>query len=95
MRQGCTVLHVCCGYGHDACVGCGGRRGQDMVGDWSEGGDVKKRAPSCVYQRRVGQVRAGGGACVAVPAWCTWHGGTAWLGVARHVCGCGVGCCLW
>jgi hypothetical protein len=53
------------------------------------GGDVKKRAPSCVYQRREGQVRAGGVACVAVPAWCTWHGGTAWLGVARHVDGCG------
>ena len=30
------------------------------------GGDVRKRAPSCVYQRREGQVRAGGGACVAV-----------------------------
>ncbi len=59
------------------------------------GGDVKKRAPSCVYPRREGQVRAGGGACVAVAAWCTWHGGTAWLGVARHVDGCGVGCCVW
>ena len=59
------------------------------------GGDVKKRAPSCVYRRREGQVRAVGGACVAVPAWCTWHGGTAWLGVARDVDGCGVGCCVW
>ena len=44
-----------------------------------EGGEMKKRAPSCVYRRREGQVRAGGVACVAVPAWCTWHGGTAWL----------------
>ena len=58
------------------------------------GGDVKKRAPSCVYQRREGQVRAVVGACVTVAAWCTWHGGTAWLGVARHVDGCGVGCCV-
>ncbi len=41
------------------------------------GGDVKKMAPSCVYRRREGQVRAVGGACVAVPVWCTWHGGTA------------------
>ena len=59
------------------------------------GGDVKKRAPSCVYQRCEVQVRAVGVACVAVPAWCTWHGGTAWLGVARHVDGCGVVCCVW
>jgi hypothetical protein len=58
------------------------------------GGDVKNRAPSCVYRRREGQVRAGGGARVVLPAWCTWHGGTAWLGVARHVDGCGVGCCV-
>ena len=59
------------------------------------GGDVKKRAPSCVYRRCEGQVRAGGVVCVAVAAWCTWHGGAAWLGVARHVGGCGVGCCVW
>ena len=59
------------------------------------GGDVKKRAPSCVYRRREGQVRAVDGACAAVAAWCTWHGGAAWLGVARHVDGCGVGCCVW
>ncbi len=59
------------------------------------GGDVKKRALSCVYRRREGQVRVGGVACVAVRAWCTWHGGAAWLGVARHVDGCGVGCCVW
>ena len=62
------------------------------------GGDVKKfkkRAPSCVYRRREGQVSVGDGACVAVAAWCTWYGGAAWLGVARHVDGCGVGCCVW
>ena len=59
------------------------------------GGDVKKRAPSCVYQRREGQVRAGGVVWVAVAAWCTWHGGAAWLGVTRHVGGCGVVCCVW
>ncbi len=98
MRQGCLVLLVYCGYGHDVCVGCGGRRGQDMVGVGASascgGGDVKKRAPSCVYQRREGQVRAGGGVCAAVPAWCTWHGGTAWLGVARRVDGWCVGCCV-
>ena len=35
------------------------------------GADVKKRAPSCVYQRREGQVRAGDCARVAVAAWCT------------------------
>ncbi len=57
--------------------------------------ELEKRAPPCVYRRREGQVRAEGGACVAVPAWCTWHGGTAWLGVARHVDGYGVGCCVW
>ncbi len=43
---------------------------------------MKKRAPSCVYRHREGQVRDGGGARAAVAAWCTWHGGTAWLGVA-------------
>ncbi len=59
------------------------------------GGELKKRAPSCVYRRREGQVRDGGGACVAVAAWCTWNGGTAWMGVARHMDGCGVGCCVW
>ena len=51
------------------------------------GAELKKRAPSRVYQRREGQVRAGGDARVAVAVWCTWHGGTAWLGVARHVVG--------
>ena len=99
VRQGCLVSLVCCEHGHDVCVGCGGRRGQDMVGVGASasrgGGDVKKRAPSCVYRRREGQVRAVGSACVTVPAWCTWHGGTAWLGVARHVDGCCVGCCVW
>ena len=99
VRQRCLVWLVCCVYDRDACVGCGGRRGQDMVGVGASasgrGGDVKKRAPSCVYRRREGQVRAEGGACVVVAAWCTWHGGTAWLGVARHVDGCGVGCCVW
>jgi len=99
VRQGCLVWLVCGEHGHDACVGCGGRRGQDMVGVGASasrgGGDVKKRAPSCVYRRREGQVRAVGSACAAVAAWCTWHGGTAWLGVARHVDGCGVGCCVW
>ncbi len=99
VRQGCLVWLVCGKYGHDACVGRGGRCGQDMVGVATSvsrgGGDMKKRAPSCVYQRREGQVRAGDVACVVVPAWCTWHGGTAWLGVARHVGGCGVGCCVW
>ena len=99
VRQGCLVWFVCCLYGHDACVGCGGRRGQDMVGvgaSASRGGcDLKKRASSCVYRRREGQVRAVGSACAAVAAWCTWNGGAAWLGVARHVDGCGVGCCVW
>ena len=99
VREGCLVWLVCCGFDHDVCVGCGGRRGQDMVGVGTSvrrgGGDVKKWAPTCVYQRREGQVRAGGVACVAVPAWCTCHWGTAWLGVARRVGGCGMGCCVW
>ncbi len=98
VRQGYLVSVVCGELGHDACVGCGGRRGQDVGGGGASasrgGGDVKKRAPSCVYQRREGQVRDGGGACVAVAAWCTWHGGTVWLGAARHVDGCGVGRCV-
>ncbi len=58
------------------------------------GAELEKRAPSCVYRRCEGQVRDGGGARVAVAAWCTWHGGTAWLSAARHVDGCGVGCCV-
>ena len=98
VRQGCLVWVVCGVYDRDACVGCGGRRGQDMVGVGASvrrgGGDVKKRAPSCVYRRREGQVRDGGGARAVVAAWCTWHGGTAWLVVARHVDGCGVGRCV-
>ncbi len=100
MRQGCLVLHICCVHGHDACVGCGDRREQDMVVAWNihksrGGGEIKKSAPSCVHRRREGQVRAGGVACVAVPAWCTCHGRTAWLGAARRVDGCGLGCCVW
>ncbi len=99
VRQGCLVSVVCCELGHDVCVGCGGRRGQDVVGVGTSvsrgGGTVKKRAPSCVYRRREGEVRAGSVACVAVPVWCTCHGGTAWLGVARHVGGCSVVCCVW
>ncbi len=99
VRQGCLVMHVCCGDGYDAYVGCGGRRGQDMVGvgaSVSRGGaELKKRGPSRVHQRREGQVRAGGDARVAVAVWCTWHGGTAWLGVTRHVDGYGVVCCVW
>ncbi len=99
VRQVCLVSLVYCGYGHDECVGCGGRREQDMVGVGASasgrGGDVKKRAPSCVYQRHEGQVRAGGGGYVAVCVQFTWHGGTAWLGVARHVGGCGVGRSVW
>ena len=63
VRQRCLVWLVCGEHGHDACVGCGGRRGQDMVGVGASasrgGGDVKKRAPSCVYRRCEGQVRAG------------------------------------
>ncbi len=97
--QGCLVWLVCCVHGHGVCVGCGGRREQDMVGVGTSvsrrDGDVRKGAPSFVYRRREGQVRTGGGSCVAVPAWCTWHGRTAWLGVARHVDGCGLGCCVW
>jgi hypothetical protein len=98
VRQGCLVLHVCCVHDRGACVGRGGRRGQDMVGVGASasrgGGDVKKRTPSCVYRRREGQVRAGDCARVAVAAWCTLHGGTAWLGVARHVDGCDVVSCV-
>jgi hypothetical protein len=37
--QGCLVSVVCGEHGHDACVGCGGRRGQDVDGTWS----VRKR----------------------------------------------------
>ncbi len=61
---------------------------------WRGGEQLKKRAPSRVYRRREGQVRDGGGARASVPAWCTWHGGTVWLGVARHVDGWCVGCCV-
>ena len=35
VMQRCLVWLVCGEHGHDACVGCGGRRGQDMVGAWS------------------------------------------------------------
>ncbi len=35
VRQGCLVSVVYCGNGHDACVGCGGRRGQDVGGAWN------------------------------------------------------------
>ena len=35
VRQGCLVWHVCCGYGHDTCVRCGARRGQDVGGAWN------------------------------------------------------------
>ena len=35
VRQRCLVWLVCCVYDHDACVGCGGRRGQDVGGAWN------------------------------------------------------------
>ena len=35
VRQGCLVSVVCCEHGRDACVGCGGRRGQEEHGAWS------------------------------------------------------------
>ena len=64
VRQRCLVWLVCGEHGHDACVGCGGRRGQDVVGL----GTSVSRGGGDVYRRREGQVRAGIGACVAVPA---------------------------
>jgi hypothetical protein len=75
VMQGCLVWLVRCEHDHDACVECGGRRGQDVGGAWN----VRKprrwlreeKGPSCVYQCRERQVRAGGGACAAVAAWCT------------------------
>ena len=35
VRQGCLVWLVCCELGHDACVGCGGRRGEGVGGAWN------------------------------------------------------------
>ena len=35
VRQRCLVWLVCCVYDRDACVGCGGRRGQDVGGAWN------------------------------------------------------------
>ena len=35
VRQRCLVSVVFGEHGHDACVGWGGRRGQDMVGAWN------------------------------------------------------------
>ncbi len=92
---GLFVVDMVMMYAWDVVAGAGRTRAGLGSSVSRGGGDVKKRAPSCVYRRREGQVRAVVGACVAVPASCTWHGGTAWLGVARHVNGCRVGCCVW
>ncbi len=35
VRQGCLVWLVCCVHDRDACVECGGRRGQDVGGAWN------------------------------------------------------------
>ena len=56
VRQGCLVWFVCCLYGHDACVGCGDRRGQDVGGAWN----VRK-------PRRCGVEEKGPVACVPAP----------------------------
>ncbi len=35
VKQGCLVSVVCGEHGRDACVGCGGRRGQGVGGAWN------------------------------------------------------------